>query len=256
MKARLAAQRLLAERPQGVMTPEIVEELRTVVEAVQKNTRLNSRGGDQIQMIGPVLKDSEGRNQQMIMLMEDGYIPVNPSQLSIRDAIGVIPGKSGTLSGMGFGTSRVSNMGFGWVDPGGPPGEFNPVRYRPSRDPRLVEQIRDIDYATLLKEGQLELMDRVGLSADDLLQNQPVGASNGDFRRAKSYMMQGFGAVDKADGTQYARITGDGSLAPVQLFSPDPDIMESLNWTVNNEAVRRAQQKLEAGQTKTGLYPF
>jgi hypothetical protein len=233
---RLAGQRLLAERPQGVITDDIADALLALVEQGEERSRIKGSGGLVIP-VGPKLTDSAGRPLQMKMKMEETpvYAPYDADAYT-QDGIGIVTGDSGILDTLSN-TPLVREVSFGWDDPKKRSG----ISFDRPNDSEVRKQMADLDYASLLKDAQLELMDRAGMGTGDLLANSPVGLSDGDFKRAKTYMMQGYGAPDASSGQMFARIGGDGGLSPVQLYSADPGLMSNLGWANNNGAVKKAQ---------------
>ena len=236
---RFAGQRLLAERPQGVITDDIADALLALVEQSEERSRIKGGSGLAIP-VGPKLSDSAGRPLQMKMKMEDGpvYAPFDADAYT-RDGIGIVTGDSGIIDILSS-TPLVKEVSFGWDDPKKRSG----MSFDQPNDPAVRRQLADLNMQSLLKDAQLKLMDRSGMSSGDLLTNSPVGLSDGDFRRAKKYMRQGYGAPDASSGQMFARIGGDGGLSPVQLYSADPGIMNDLGWANNNAAVRKAQSLL------------
>lgn len=236
---RFATQRLLAERPQGVITDDIADALLALVEQGEERSRIKGSAGLAIP-VGPKLTDSSGRPLQMKMKMEDTpvYAPYDADAYT-QDGIGIVTGDSGIMDTLGN-TPLVKEVSFGWDDPKKRSG----ISFDRPNDPAVRKQLAELDMASLLKDAQLKLMDRAGMSAGDLLANSPVGLSDGDFRRAKTYMMQGYGAPDASSGQMFARIGGDGGLSPVQLYSADPTLLSNLGWSNNNAAVKRAQSLL------------
>ena len=236
---RLAGQRLLAERPQGVITDDIADALLALVE--QGEERSSIKGGKGLAIpVGPKLVDSSGRPLQMRMKIEDApvYAPYDADAYT-QDGIGIVTGNSGILDTLSN-TPLVKDISFGWDDPKKRSG----MSFDRPNDQAIRRQMADLDYASLFKDAQLELMDRAGISSGDLLSNNPVGLSDGDFKRAKTYMMQGYGAPDASSGQMFARIGGDGGLSPVQLYSADPALMSNLGWENNNAAIKKAQSLL------------
>lgn len=236
---RFATQRLIAERPQGVITDDIADALLALVEQSESRSKIKGGGGLVIP-VGPKLTDSSGRPLQMKMKMEEApvYAPFDADAYT-RDGIGIVKGDSGIIDTLSN-TPLVKEVSFGWDDPKKRSG----MSFDRPNDPAVRRQMADLDYASLLKDAQIKLMDRAGMSSGDLLSNNPVGLSDGDFRRAKTYMMQGYGAPDASSGQMFARIGGDGGLSPVQLYSADPGIVSNLGWANNNAAVRKAQSFL------------
>ena len=236
---RFAGQRLIAERPQGVITDDIADALLALVERGEARSLV--KGGSGLALpVGPKLTDSSGRPLQMKMKMEDTpvYAPYEADAYT-RDGIGIITGDGGTMDTLSN-TPLVKEVSFGWDDPKKRSG----ISFDRPNDPAVRRQLADLDMASLLKDAQMKLMDRAGMSAGDLLANSPVGLSDGDFRRTKTYMMQGYGAPDASSGQMFGRIGGDGGLSPVQLYSADPALMSNLGWDNNNAAVRKAQSLL------------
>ncbi len=233
---RLAGQRLLAERPQGVITDDIADALLALVEQGEERSRIKGGKGLAIP-VGPKLVDTSGRPLQMKMKMEETpvYAPYDADAYT-QDGIGIVTGESGILDTLSN-TPLVREVSFGWDDPKKRSG----ISFDRPNDPEVKRQLADLDMASLLKDAQMQLMDRAGMSSGDLLANSPVGLSEGDFKRAKTYMMQGYGAPDASSGQMFARIGGDGSLSPVQLYSADPALMNNLGWANNNAAVKKAQ---------------
>ena len=239
MLRRLAGQRLLAERPQGVITEDIADALLSLVEQGEERSRIKGGKGLAIP-VGPKLTDSSGRPLQMKMKMEETpiYAPYDADAYT-QDGIGIVTGDNGILDTLSN-TPLVREVSFGWDAPNKRSG----ISFDRPNDPAVKRQLAELDMASLLKDAQLKLMDRAGMSAGDLLANSPVGLSEGDFKRAKTYMMQGYGAPDASSGQMFARIGGDGGLSPVQLYSADPGLMSNLGWANNNQAVRKAQSLL------------
>ena len=239
MLSRLAGQRLLAERPQGVITEDIADALLALVERAEEKTL--AKGGNGLSLpVGPKLIDSTGRPLQMKMKMDDSpvYAPYDADAYT-QDGIGIVTGDNGILDTLSN-TPLVKEVAFGWDAPN----KRNGIAYERSTDPAIRKQLADLDMASLLKDTQMQLMDRAGMSSGDLLSNNPVGLSDGNFKRAKSYMAQGYGAPDASSGQMFARIGGDGGLSPVQLYSADPDLMKNLGWANNNEAIKKARSLL------------
>ena len=236
---RFATQRLLAERPQGVITDDIADALLALVEKGEERSLIKGNSGLAIP-VGPKLTDSSGRPLQMKMKMEDTpvYAPYDADAYT-QDGIGIVTGDGGIMDTLGN-TPLVKEVSFGWDDPKKRSG----ISFDRPNDPAVKRQLAELDMASLLKDAQMKLMDGAGMSAGDLLANSPVGLSDGDFRRAKTYMMQGYGVPDASSGQMFGRIGGDGSLSPVQLYSADPALMSNLGWDNNNAAVRKAQSLL------------
>ena len=244
MKGRLATQRILAEREQGVITDEIDKELMPLIRRIYMNSENPPKGrpSSLTLPVGPVLTDSRGNPLQMAMALTPSYVPAAPVDMMLRDGVGIMPGSGGTLSAISGNSSPLARgIEFGWTPPQGLPGVLD---YRQSKDPEILKQSRDIDYKTLLRDTQVELMQRGGLRSGDLLHNTPEGQADGDYRRARAYMLNGYGMPDAGDGSMYAQIRSDGGLSPVQIYSPDPSMMKALNWTINNEAIQRAQRQM------------
>jgi len=236
---RFAGQRLLAERPQEVITDDIADALLALVE--QSEERAMRKGGSGLAIpVGPKLTDSTGRPLQMKMQINSSpmFTPSSANDYT-RDGIGIVTGDSGTLDTLSH-TPIVNEISFGWDNPKKRYG----MSFEQPNDSAIRRQLADLNMQSLLKDAQLELMNRTGMSSGDLLTNNPVGLSDGDFRRAKKYMRQGYGAPDASSGQMFARIGGDGGLSPVQLYSADPGIMTNLGWANNNAAVRKAQSLL------------
>ena len=236
---RFAGQRLLAERPQEVITDDLADALLALVERAEEKTAV--RGNTNLSLpVGPKLIDSTGRPLQMKMKMDDTpvYAPYDADAYT-QDGIGIVTGDDGILDTLSN-TPLVKEVAFGWDAPNKRSG----ISYDRSNDPAIRKQLADLDMASLLKETQLKLMDRAGMSSGDLLSNNPVGLSDGNFKRAKSYMAQGYGAPDASSGQMFARIGGDGGLSPVQLYSADPSLMDNLGWANNNNAIRKAQGQI------------
>jgi len=233
---RFAGQRLLAERPQEVITDDIADALLALVERGEERSLVKGSSGLAIP-VGPKLTDSSGRPLQMKMKMEDTpvYAPFDADSYT-QDGIGIVTGDGGAIDTLSN-TPLVKEVSFGWDDPKKRSG----ISFDRPNDPAVKRQLAELDMASLLKDAQIKLMDRAGLSAGDLLANSPVGLSDGDFRRAKTYMMQGYGAPDASSGQMFGRIGGDGGLSPVQLYSADPGLLSNLGWDNNNAAVRKAR---------------
>jgi len=250
MKGRLATQRILAEREQGVITDEIDKELMPLIRRIYNN----SQPGDPSSLtlpVGPVLTDSQGNPLQMAMNLKPSYVPAAPVNMFLKEGVGMMPGNGGTFSAISGNSSPLArSIDFGWTSPQGPSGDSDVWRagidYTQSKDPEIRKQSRDIDYKTLLRDAQVELMQRGGLRSGDILHNTPVGQAEGDYKRARAYMLNGYGMPDAGDGSMYAQIRSDGGLSPVQIYSPDPSMMKALNWTINNEAIQRAQRQMPA----------
>lgn len=236
---RLAGQRLLAERPQGVITDDIADALLALVEQGEERSLIKGGKGLAIP-VGPKLTDSSGRPLQMKMKMEEApvFAPYD-ADAHTMDGVGIVTGDRGILDTLSN-TPLVREVSFGWDDPNKRSG----ISFDRPNDAEVRKQMADLDYASLLKDAQLDLMDRSGMGAGDLLSNSPVGLKDGDFRRAKTYMMQGYGAPDALSGQMFAKIGGDGGLSPVQLYSADPKLMSNLGWENNNAAIRKAQSLL------------
>ena len=66
------------------------------------------------------------------------------------------------------------------------------------------------------------------MTPGDILKAAPIGLSDGDTRRALTYMRQGFGAPDRWSGQMYAQIGRDGTLQPVQLLSPNNQVARMI----------------------------
>ena len=95
---RFAGQRLLAERPQGVITDDIADALLALVEQSEERSRIKGGSGLAIP-VGPKLSDSAGRRLQMKKKMEDGhvYAPFDADAYT-SDDIGIVTCDSGILA--------------------------------------------------------------------------------------------------------------------------------------------------------------
>ena len=240
MRQRLAGARLLAERPQGVITPDMADLLYVMADKQMEKSQL--KGGKSIATnVGPQLVGPDGRPLQMKMKIEDApiYAPEDDGSRYTSDNIGIVTGQGGAIDAL-ENTPLVKEISFGWADPKRRAG----MSFDKTQDSSVRRQLADIGMADLLKQAQIDLMHKAGMQQGDLLSANPVGLMDGDFARAKSYMAQGFGVPDSSLGQQLARVGKDGELAPVQIYSAEPGIMEGLNWTINNEAVRRARGQL------------
>lgn len=217
---RFAAQRLLAERPQLKITDELADRINDAVAKLS-----GEYGGGIVKDVGPVLTDSKGQPLQMVMNLRPGFVAdvYNPERYR-QQQIGAIPGKGGTVASLI--TDRpgsVSEIEFGYINPDRF-GDISDIKNSKQTDPVLKEQIRQVGYQKLLEEAQLELMERGGIQPGDLLTAAPAGAAMGDYRRALTYMNQGFGIPDIASGLQVAQVQKGGGLSPVQLYRADPDM--------------------------------
>ncbi len=77
------------------------------------------------------------------------------------------------------------------------------------------------------------MMRKAGMGPGDVLYNNPIGTLNGDYRRAKTYMRQGFGAPT-ADNEQFARLDAMGRLVPIQPWNADQGLAKSMGWSMAN----------------------
>ena len=244
MRQRLAGARLLAERPQGVITDDIADALWLMAD--NQMQRADRTGGRALSMnVGPQLVDSTGRPLQMKMKIEDApiYAPEDYGSRYTQDGIGIVTGGGGIMDAL-QNTPLVKEVSFGWDDPKRRAG----MSFDKTPDSVVRRQLADVGMSGLLKEAQQEIMGRAGMQSGDLLSANPVGLMDGDLKRATSYMAQGFGAPDASSGQMFARLGGDGSLSPVQLYSAEPELMNGLKWSIDNEKVRRAQALLNPYQ--------
>ena len=234
MLSRLAGSRLLAERPVGIITEDIAEHLQALTERMEYGKSLEVD-------VGPQIMDRTN-NMPLQMKMKLMNSPVDaPFDVDryIQEQIGIVPGIGGALDVLES-APNVREISFGWHDPTKRSG----MSFKTPTDPSAKQAIKELGMQELLKAAQLKLMDRAGMSAGDLLVNTPVGLADGNYKRTKTYMAQGFGAPDASSGQMYGKITGDGSLSPVQIYSAEPTLMENLKWHIDNEALKRASAAL------------
>ncbi len=178
---RFAGQRLLAERPQEVITDDIVDALEALVEKGEERAKRENFKRLAIP-VGPKLKDSTGRPMQM--KMEMAHTPIHAPFFAEgyrKDGIGIVTGDGGVWDSLND-TPLVREIAFGWDDPKKRYG----MSFEKPNDSVIRRQLAVLNMQSLLKDAQLKLTDRAGMSSGDLLSNYPVGLSDGDFRRAKT----------------------------------------------------------------------
>ena len=101
MRQRLAGARLLAERPQGVITDDIADALWLMAD--NQMQRADRTGGRALSMnVGPQLVDSTGRPLQMKMKIEDApiYAPEDDGSRYTQDGIGIVTGGGGIMDAL------------------------------------------------------------------------------------------------------------------------------------------------------------
>lgn len=115
---------------------------------------------------------------------------------------------------------RFGEVSFGWVDPAKPDGQL--VYEAPG-----VQAQQGQALAPLVQQAVPQALAKAGFEPGDLVMNQPVGLWEGDYRRAKRYMTQGFGLPDVA-GEQLARLDQQLRFTPELLTPAYPGLLEQL----------------------------
>ena len=201
--------------------------------------------------VGPELIDATGRPLRMYMQLSPGYMPMvgpNSGGQLRREGIGGIRGEGGLADVFNSNPGTVSELAFGWKRPG----TDADLDYG-KQDAVIRQKAADVDYEGLLQATKLKLFEKAGVKPGDLMANAPVGAEEGDFKRALTYMARsGYGAPDLVSGQQYARIGSDGELTPIQMFSTAPELTARLGIDVSNTDVLRAMAK-ERAQRHLGM---
>lgn len=132
-------------------------------------------------------------------------------------------------------TAASGNVTFGWDQSG--------FREAPKGDPRRKElQALGFDYKQGLAEALKELVANSGLREGDFIENSPLGAGYGDYRRALAYSRYGgFGPLNYR-GSQHA-IIGPG-------LTPMPFLQGKTNKAFAGERRWRAP---DSGRNLTAL---
>jgi len=209
--------------------------------------------GDALELdVGPQIMDRTN-NMPLQMKMKMSSSPIEAPfdvESYLNEKIGIVPGEGGALDVLES-SPKVREVSFGWSNPD--LAQRGRLSYDRPTDPSAIKAIQDVDYTGLIKDSLLKLMDRARLSTGDVLVNNPVGLADGNFKRAKTYMREGFGMPDASSGQMYGKITGDGALSPVQIYSAEPALMENLKWKFDNVGLQRARAYLMSKNAMASL---
>ena len=222
---RFAAQRLLAERPPLVLSDPLADEINSLVDAL-----LEQSGGPDgaviARKIGPVVQGLDGNPLQMEMRLAPGFVdPVYDAAMYRKQGIGAVPGEMGTIDALTrMDPQKVREISFGWSTPQRAGSGQGKLRYG------KVQGSQGVDYQGMLKAAHESLLEEGKLRAGDLLTAMPQGLADGDFRRALTYLNQGYGMPDQSSGLMSGQLTSSGGVRPVQLFSAEPALMNRMRF--------------------------
>ena len=225
MSGRFATQRLLAERPKLVLSDSLADEINSLVDALL----MQSGGPDGVVLarkVGPQLVGAEGQPLQMEMRLANGFVdPVYDAAMYRSQGIGAVRGELGTLDALArMDPQKVREISFGWRPAGSAVGQGK-LNYDNSVD------TRGVDFKSKLQAVKESLLEQSGMQAGDLVTAMPYGLADGDQRRALTYLRQGYGLPDASSGAMFGQLQGDGTLQPVQLYTPEASMMKRLGFT-------------------------
>jgi len=262
MNRKLLAQQLLAERVLELKSNKDHAELQRLFRAID-DKNYGDDGGRPTKSIktnvGPTFIDKDGDERNL-------QVRISPTLFNLplsRDGVqGIVPGKGGAFDSLGN-VPRMAQVAFGWTYPGNP-GMF----YNQPNDPAIRRQIADMQggMKSLITDATTELIDAAGLRAGDIVAGTPYEYPS-TMKRAKAYMLQGYGAPELGHHTQYGQIQTDGSIAPVQFYAADPRIMDKMGWAMREslqlkfaqaiqETMKRGSSKKSSRSTLNPDVPF
>ena len=213
---RFSKARMLAELPTEAITDKDLD----LVDAIVR--RLQMEDGK----VGTTIGDPF-MGKQMAMRLSPAQLSVpDTAEQAARHGIRTVPGQLGALADPVDAPRHMLGVDFGWVNEGDALGSLS---YHEPKTQQGLEFMRSQRYAGQLQEALPYLMAKAGMGPGDVLYNNPIGTLNGDYRRAKTYMRQGFGAPT-ADNEQFARLDAMGRLVPVQPWNADQGLVKSMGW--------------------------
>lgn len=209
---RFAAQRLLAELPITRISDQVVDQLAEAAMAIDRGRTLGRYIGEPVE------------GQQLLMQLRPAGIQLpfdgaDAAELAVQQ----IPRQvAGFLAEP---PAQVRELVFGWVPESGLSAGV-PRKMGYEQGPAAPA-----DAAAQLRAASAELMAAGGMVPGDVVVNMPYGINQGDYKRAKAYMRQGFGAANSI-GEQMARVGRDGQLVPEQILSVHPGLAQDMRWLV------------------------
>lgn len=212
----LEIQQALAEIPTAALTNRDLDLVDTIVR------RLQMEDGK----VGVTLGDPH-MGKQMALRLSPAQLTV-PATVQQAENFGVraVPGQLDALADPVDAPRQMLGVDFGWVNEGDALGDMS---YGKARTPEGRKWVAGQQYTRQLQAALPELMAQAGMRPGDVLYNNPIGTLNGDYKRAKRYMVSGFGAPT-TDNEQFARLAANGQLVPIQPFMADQGIVRSLGW--------------------------
>jgi hypothetical protein len=229
---RFARLQELAEAPQVRLGAHKHENFRQVLRDIQEeisNRSLADRTSfnHSKRSVGPVLGDRDRPDQVYMSLRPMPGEGHGGTVGSLIYGGGVSEGALQSL--MDNPTAALGNVVFGWNQSG--------YREASKNDPRRKElQALGFDYRQGLAEALKDLVAKSGLREGDFIENSPLGASMGDYRRALAYSRYGgFGPLN-SEYAQHA-IIGPGLVpAPFLQGRPNEQFAGERKWRVPSVA--------------------
>jgi hypothetical protein len=229
---RFARLQELAEAPQVRLGAHKHENFRQVLRDIQEeisNRSLADRTSfnHSKRSVGPVLGDRDRPDQVYMSLRPMPGEGHGETVGSLIYGGGVSEGALQSL--MDNPTAALGNVVFGWNQSG--------YREASKNDPRRKElQALGFDYRQGLAEALKDLVAESGLREGDFIENSPLGASMGDYRRALAYSRYGgFGPLN-SEYAQHA-IIGPGLVpAPFLQGRPNYEFAGERRWRVPSVA--------------------
>ena len=214
---RYAKARLLAELPTDVISERDLE----LVDAIARRLQTD---GDRV---GVTIGDPFMGKQMAMRLSPSG--PSVPATVEDADFWGYrsVPGQLEQLAAPEFAPQQFRAVDFGYVDEGQPLSES--IIYQSPRTEAGKEFAAGQGFKQQLRAALPQLVERAGMKPGDVLINTPEGMADSDYRRALTYMRQGFG-LPANEHQQMARLTAGGELMPIQPFMANQALVRALGW--------------------------
>jgi hypothetical protein len=141
-----------------------------------------------------------------------------------QEGIGAISGERGTLDALeAANPQKVREISFGWRPAESEAGSGK-LMYRDNVN------TYGVDYKSKLQAAKESLLEQAGMEAGDLITAIPYGFADGDLRRARTYLRQGYGLPDASSGVMVGQLQSNGGLLPVQLYTPEATFMKRLGF--------------------------
>ena len=208
------------------MTDQLADRINEAVDQLLMSSDVRDYRGPIARKVGPILSGPDGRPVQMEMTLDQGIVDAvyDPERYRVT-GIGAVPGQRGTIDALENSTpQKVREIAFGWTTPELAGTGRGGMSYDNTVD------TRGVDFKRKLQEVKESLLEQAGMQAGDLISAVPYGLAEGDLKRAMTYVRQGYGLPDASSHVMYGQLQSDGSLQPVQLFTPEASMMKRLGF--------------------------